>query len=155
VLAASVRTLHTLSTEYIRSRRAYGELRTRLVTVAHERSRLTEGIPVESMSERLQEKLGEIERVRSTLERSARVADERLRGLESVIVAAVRAAVERERTAPPDVTAPQPLAEGPPARAPRRIEPIAPPVMPRPAAPEPPETTPWIRGGFSEPEDGH
>jgi hypothetical protein len=81
--------LRRVSADYIRSRRAAGELRTRLVSVAHERTRLVDNIPPESLGERAQSRLAEIERVRGTLERSARAADERVRAVEAVIAAIV------------------------------------------------------------------
>lgn len=71
--------LRHLAAEYIRGRRASGELRTRLVAFAQQRAR----VPDEDAGRRP----AEIERVRTTLERSARVADERLRALEAVIAA--------------------------------------------------------------------
>lgn len=83
-----VRVLRQLAASYIRDRRASGELKSRLIALARQPG--TE----------------EVERIRGTLERSVRAADERLRALESVIGAVVIAAATtqdvRAKPRPPD-----------------------------------------------------
>ncbi len=129
--------LRHLTSEYIRERRTAGELRSRLVSVVHERSRLSDGIPTESQGERTQRQLDELEHVRGTLERSARAADARVGALEGVI-AAIVAAGGGLPSAPERTQAP-PLPDARPEPEPQ----------PLPATPTDPQ--PWVRGGFSPP----
>jgi hypothetical protein len=116
--------LRRFAAEYIRDRSIAGDLKSKLIAIAHDRSTGTE-------------RRAEVERVRATLERSARTADERLRALE-VIIGAVSAAAAEIAPAPVDPV---------PPRVPER------PVENSRTRPGPPVLTPDapVRGGWAPP----
>jgi hypothetical protein len=148
--AEVIAALRQLSGGYIRDRRASGELRSRIVTVAHERSRLMRGVELHQHTELTQRKLAENESVRTELERSARAADDRLRAVEAVIAAVVTEAAAPQ-TAPlaEEVKAREGRARPAPVRAPH-------PSRLRPKAPRAPAAGPDVplRGGWSRPGGG-
>jgi len=137
----AIAALRQLSGGYIRDRRASGELRSRIVAMAHERSRLVQGVELHQQTERTQRRLAEVEKVRLALERSARAADDRLRGVEAVI-----AAVVTEAAALPADTTPQ-ADPARPARRPTRVD----PAPSRPADTRGMGTQAPVRGGWSRP----
>ena len=84
--AQRVAALRRMGSEYIRARRTSGDLRARLVAVAQQRVQIGDQ--------------AEIERVRATLERSSRAADERIRAMEAVISSIAVAIAESAPRAP-------------------------------------------------------
>jgi hypothetical protein len=95
-------------------------------------------------------KLAEVERIRQTLERSSRAADERLRATEAVIAAVVREAVEERAVVPVSEGPTTSVADGTQSAQTRR----GPAVARRPAAQRKTVPADPGRGQWSPPAAG-
>ncbi len=84
---AALSTLRTLSAEYIGARRTAGELRSRLAAIVRERSVMADTIADNGDPSAAHQRLADLDRRRTVLDRSSRTAAERTNALEALIAA--------------------------------------------------------------------